>query len=210
MTIFVEYAILDNLVINAILLWFTFRTVKHKLVWWKIAICIFIGTLFAVVVPLATMGLLTVFSPRNFYIAIIILMAVKLLTTVMFLFVLSQMIKFLNLKTKATNHIRDVVITYKGKTIKTRGFLDTGNRLTDPTDSSPIVVISLNLYLKMFPIIKGHYIDVATVTSTAKMLVFSPTNFTIDKTPYENVKLGVSMRNFRDSVKYDVLLNPLL
>ncbi|MDR0461846.1 MAG: sigma-E processing peptidase SpoIIGA [Christensenellaceae bacterium] len=212
MSIYVEYAIIDNLVINFVLLGFLFKTIKHKLVLWKMAVCITVGMLFACVVPLASMGLLTIFNPKTFYVAIVVLMATKVFVTVMFLCVMSGLIKFMCMRQAVTTHLRDCIITYKGKEYKTKGYLDTGNRLVDPESNAPVVIISLKLYLKMFPVINGHYINFSTVDkSDAKMFVFAPAKFEIidnkQKISHDNVRLGLSYKSFRDSIKYDALLN---
>lgn len=126
-------------------------------------------------------------------------------------------IKFLKnyLKHKQTRcSTYDVTITIDGKKYYIRGFLDSGNRLYD--DNNPIVVISFACFCKIFknfPFEKimldrvsgvdlknAHYINVATATSSAKMLVFNcdsiqicHDDINIKKT---NVAMGVSKKNF--------------
>jgi phosphatidylglycerophosphate synthase len=212
MTIYLEYAIVDNIVINLVLLCFVFWNVKNKLAAWKLTICIAVGMVFACVVPLASIGLLTAINPRNFYIAITILMAAKVFVTCVFLFFMSALIKFLNLRGALNNHLCDIVITYKGKEYKTRAYLDTGNRLIDPESKAPVVIISKRLYLKMVPILSGHYISFSTVDKAdGKMFVFKPNKFEIvtkdKKTQHENVRIGLAMRDFKDKIKYEALLN---
>jgi hypothetical protein len=224
MTVYVEYAVLDNLVINCVLLGFVLYTVRRKLVLWKILTCIGIGAVFAVGLPILSMGLLSFFSPGTFTIAIAILMCVKVLVTVIFLAVMLGLIRFLNKRGKLTGFLHDVVITMGEQKYRVRGYMDTGNRLTD--GDAPVVVISMSLFLKMFPeiapdrivlnkldadISSGHYINFSTVGRNGKMFVFSPSGLEIvDKdrtTAHGNVRLGVSMRSFCDAVKYDALLN---
>jgi len=212
MTIYLEYAIIDNIVINLVLLWFVFRTVKNKLVWWKMSICIALGMIFACCVPLASIGLLSALNPRNFFIAVTILMCAKVFVTIIFLVVMSALIRFLNMRGALTNHLRDIVITYGGKEFKTRAYMDTGNRLIDPESKAPVVIISKKLYLKMVPILSGHYINFSTVDkSDAKMFVFKPTKFEVitqnKKTAHDNVRIGLSGRDFKDKIKYEALLN---
>jgi len=210
MTVYLEYAIIDNLVINCLLLWFMFRTVKNKSKqWWKIALCVFVGLVFAIAVPLLSAGLLLFFQPQNFGIAVSVLMVVKVLVTVMFVFVMSKLIKYLTVREKVTNFLRDVVITYRDKEYKIKGYLDTGNRLVDPEGNVPIVVISHDLYMKMFPVVKGHYVQFNTVGKAGKMFVFEPKGFMVGDSNF-NVRLGVSMKKFRDAAKYDALLNASL
>jgi hypothetical protein len=210
MTIYVEYAIFDNLVINAILLWFTLRTVGRRVAWWKILVFVATGSFFACAVPILSAVLLTGFAIGSFTAAVSVLMAVKVAVTVVFLWILRQLIRFLNVRDAAGNFLRDLIITVKGKRFRVKGYLDTGNRLVDPESNTPVVIISMSLYLKMFPISVGHYVDFSTVDRTAKMFVFRPSEFQVRSkrafTPH-NVSLGVSMTAFRDVNKYDALLH---
>lgn len=206
MTIYVEYAVIDNLLVNAILLWFMFRTVRNKMAFWKMTMCAGVGLFFALVLPICSMSMLTVFNPKSFYLAIGLLMAVKVFVTIMFIWLLSILIKIMTKQGKAENFIRDVTITHRDREYKIRAFLDTGNRLIDPKSLAPVVVISRDLYMKMFPILSGYYIDFATVGKRGKMLVFKPASFSIDNQSFD-VRLGVSSKNFRTPIKYDALLN---
>jgi len=214
MTVYVEYAVLDNLVINVVLMAFVLYTVRRKLVLWKVLTCVGIGALFAVALPILAIGLLTFFSPRTFTIAIAMLMVIKVFVIVVFLAVMLGMIKILNKRHRIERFLHDVVITVGDQQHRVRGYLDTGNHLAD--GDVPVVVISISLFMKMFPKwplspVEGHYINFSTVGKAGKMFVFTPTKFEIaDKNAtkaHENVRLGVSTRGFRDAVKYDALLN---
>jgi len=206
MTIYLEYAIIDNLVINCVLLWFVFRSVGHKLVWWKITTFVLIGAIVSVLLPILSMILLASLGIQKYYIAITLLMATKLFTTVLFLYIMLGLIKFLSKREKVTSFVHDISFTAKDKQFKCKGFLDTGNSLTDPVEKLPIVVISLDLYLKIFPVHNGRYIEFSTVGKSGKMLVFKPQGFKVAGKDFD-VIFGVSMKNFGGSTKYDVLLN---
>lgn len=207
MRIYVEYAIFDNLIINSILLWFVFRTLKHRVTWWRVAICAVVGGVFAVVLPLLSMGLLALVSPRDFSLAMSMLLMVKILVTVVFLLVMGALIKFLAKRGTMRNFLRDVVITFRDKEFRVKGYLDTGNRLVD--EGAPVVVISRSLYFDMceFSRPKGHYINFSTVGGGDKMFVFRPSGFEIGGQGAREVCLGVATRGFGDSIKYDALLN---
>ena len=285
MTVYLEYAIIDNLVINTLLLWFTFRTVKQAAPKWKILLSAVAGTVFALVLPLvnvalsgvtagagaaAVMVLLKIFvgalmvfivQHKSFvrYILFLLIFVAytfalggaiygvthatsalpKAVTSVpigvfigagtVFLWVLFKLIKFLNVRHSINNYLRDVIITYKDNKFKITSYLDTGNRLIDPKSNAPVVIITMSLFLKMFPdvsvdrillnklckenITDGHYINFSTVDRESKMFVFRPSAFeVVDKRTKKNcdVRLGVSMKGFKDAVKYDALLNARL
>ncbi|MCL2229078.1 MAG: sigma-E processing peptidase SpoIIGA [Firmicutes bacterium] len=226
MTIFVEYAIIDNLVVNSMLLFFMFRNIRGKMYLRKVILCVAVGIVFAIVVPVLSMGLLLYFEPRNFATAMAMLMSVKIFTTVLFVFMMSKLIKYMTKKHMVSNMIRDIVITYKDESFKAKSYIDTGNRLVDPESGAPVVIITISLFLKIFPdipadrivmnrlekenITEGRYIDFATVGKSSKMFVFAPSKIEVlgeTKTVHENVRLGLSMKGFRDVVKYDALLN---
>ena len=279
-----EYAIIDNLVINALLLWFVFRTVKQAPPRVRIGISAVVGTAFALLAPLlsytgvlafvikllvgagmvfivqnkslarfvvcyllflvytftlggAILGLLYMFSSTAggllyFTYNTAVPIGVFVLAGIVSAKLISIAIKFLNLRHSVNNHLRDVVIHYKDDKYKVLSYLDTGNRLVDPKSSAPVVIITLSLFLKMFPDIcathvvmnklekhaidDGHYINFSTVDQkTGKMFVFAPKKIEVVETrqktkQIDNVRLGVSMRGFKDVVKYDALLNASL
>lgn len=286
MTIYFEYAIIDNLVINSLLLWFVFRTIKQKAPKWRVFASAVVGTIFALVLPLVTLGgvggtiaivsikifvgclMVFIVQSKSFarYLLFLLLfvtytfalggaiygiafavtgvegsllyftqatsipMGLLIGTAVVFLWVLSKLIKFLNVRHSINNYLRDVVITYKDNKFKITSYLDTGNRLIDPKSNAPVVIITLSLFLKMFPDVSvdriflnklcseniedGHYINFSTVENNARMFVFAPSKLEImdrktTKT-IEEVRLGVSMKGFRDAVKYEALLNAQL
>ncbi|MCL2846421.1 MAG: sigma-E processing peptidase SpoIIGA [Firmicutes bacterium] len=270
MEIWIEQAIIDNMVVNAMLLYFVFRTVKQRVPRLRVFFASLVGTGFALALPLLTftsiaalgvrlfVGALMTFIVQNrgvkrwllFYLiflaytfafggAVIGVMTMtghtfETLTpgmiigvVVVFALVMRVLVKFLNVRHSISNHLRDIVIHHRGHRYKITSYLDTGNRLRDPTSGAPVVIISLSLFLKMFPDIApdkillnrltdegiedGRYIDLTTVAGETRMFTFQPTALEIlrGKT-HDSVRLGVSMRGFRDAVKYDALLNAQL
>jgi stage II sporulation protein GA (sporulation sigma-E factor processing peptidase) len=155
-------------------------------------------------------------SGTNKYIVI----GVLLLMFVLFNF----LIKFLNVRAAVGSHLRDTVIYYGDNKFKICSFADTGNRLLDPKSSAPVCIISLSLFIKMFPDIEidklimnklgdeindGHYINYSTIANrSSKMFVFAPKKIEVagGKTT-DNVRLGVTLHGFGGTVKYDALLN---
>lgn len=141
-----------------------------------------------------------------------------------FYFLMRLLVKFLNIRHSLSNNLRDIIIHHRGERYKITSYLDTGNRLTDPENGAPVVVISLSLFLKMFPDISpdrivlnklgdsdiedGRYIQFSTVAGQANMFTFATQKLEITggKT-HENVRLGLSMKGFKDAVRYDALLN---
>jgi stage II sporulation protein GA (sporulation sigma-E factor processing peptidase) len=138
--------------------------------------------------------------------------------------VLNYLIKFLNIRASIGGHLRDLIIYYGDNKFRINSFADTGNRLIDPRSNAPVCIISLALFIKMFPEIEvdklilnklgdeitdGHYINYATVADASqKMFVFAPDKVEIvgGKSTH-NVRLGVTMRGFGGAVKYDALLH---
>jgi hypothetical protein len=133
------------------------------------------------------------------------------------------LIKFLNVRACIGGHLRDTVIYYGDNKFRINSLADTGNRLVDPKSAAPVCIISLSLFIKMFPDIEvdklimnrlgdeindGHYINYSTVSGAGKMFVFAPKKIEIagGKTT-DNVRLGVNFRGFGGAVKYDALLN---
>lgn len=144
-----------------------------------------------------------------------------------FFMLMKLLVKYLNARHSVSQHLRDIVIHYKGEKYEITSYLDTGNRLTDPLTKAPVVIISLSLFLKIFPDISadkivlakldkevedGRYIPFSTVGKGGKLFTFSPSCLEVLETKskskkHENVRLGVSMKGFKDAVQYDALLH---
>ena len=265
------------MVINTLLFYFVFKTIKQKVPWWRVILASVVGTGFAFVMPLLTWTGVAAFFVRLFIGAGLVFIvqsksfvrwllcyllflaytfafggavfgllfmlgntqegltfftynssiAVGLLVGAVALFALLMrlLVRYLNARHSVSQHLHDVIIHHRGEKYKITSFLDTGNRLTDPVSRAPVVVISLGLFLKMFPEISadrivlnklteegiedGRYIPFTTVDSKpSKMFTFSPSKLEIVKgKSHDNVRLGLSMRGFKDAVKYDALLN---
>lgn len=112
------------------------------------------------------------------------------------------------------------IIQYQGKNIKIKALLDSGNALVDPVSQKPVSIISLAVFLQMFPnitadkillkelesyVTEGHYINYQTVSGTGQMFVFPPEKLQINGTTVQSL-LGVSTQNFGNR-KYDAIIN---
>jgi len=271
MTIYIENAIIDNMVINTLLLYFVFKTIKQPVPKWRVVISASVGTMFAILLPLLTWTGFGAFAVRMFIgasmvyivqsksLARFLLFYLLFLTYtfafggaiygIMFMFTDSQtamghmqvpmgllvagvavfayimrlLIKYLNVRHSVNNLLRDVVIYYGDEKFKITSYLDTGNRLIDPVSKAPVVIITVSLFLKMFPDVSvdriylnrlckeniddGRYINFSTVGNSSQMFVFAPQKIEIMGKQHENVRLGVTMKGFKDAIKYDALLN---
>ena len=107
-----------------------------------------------------------------------------------------------------------------GKQFRVNALLDSGNALVDPVSQTPVSIISLAMFLEMFPSISadqilfneletcvtnGHYIDCQTVNGKGQMFVFAPDKMQINGNQVQSL-LGVSTQNFGNQ-KYDAILN---
>lgn len=116
--------------------------------------------------------------------------------------------------------LHQTLIECCGKKFWVNGLLDSGNVLVDPISRVPVSIISLAMFLQMFPKISadeillndlekhvtgGHYIPCQTVNGKGQMFVFPPDRMRINGTSVKSL-LGVSTQNFGNQ-KYDAILN---
>ncbi len=118
-------------------------------------------------------------------------------------------------------YLNATVIHYAGHIFKLRGFLDSGNALSDPETHAPVCVISLPVFLQMFPQItadqilmkelprlvpNGHYLTCRTVHGKDDIFVFPPDKLQINGTTVKNCLLGVAVKDLGNE-QYEALLN---
>ncbi len=111
-------------------------------------------------------------------------------------------------------------IECRGRCFQVKALLDSGNSLIDPVSQTPVSIISLAMFLQMFPeisadkillnelescVTNGHYIKCQTVNGNGQMFVFPPDKLQINGTTVQSL-LGVSTQNFCNQ-KYDAILN---
>lgn len=118
-------------------------------------------------------------------------------------------------------YLSQTIIYHAGNVFKLKGFIDSGNSLVDPVSQLPVSIISLPVFLEMFPeitadkillheldevITGGHYIDYKTISGKGKLFVFRPDKMQINGTKITDGLLGVAAKDFGNA-KYDALLN---
>ena len=135
---------------------------------------------------------------------------------------------------KSRNRTRTIeTFSYKvklkanGKEIEEEGYLDSGNMLFDPITSRPVVLISFDVFTRIYSDInflsaymkkidteklrEGHYIKINSVGSATSILVFTAEELEISKEGfeqrYERVALGLSFSGFERAFGKGVLLN---
>ncbi len=116
--------------------------------------------------------------------------------------------------------LHQTTIKCGGKSFNLTAFLDSGNALTDPVSNIPVSIISLPVFLQMFPTVSadqillhkletcvsgGHYIDCQTVNGKSQLFVFPPDKIQINGMSVHSL-LGVSTHNLGNQ-KYDAILN---
>ena len=117
--------------------------------------------------------------------------------------------------------LHKVSVTVNGKTVQMQGFLDSGNRLTDPVTNAPVVVVEADVLSKWFnaeesiKLLSGkaygaHMMSIRSVSGNGRMVVFSADKVEVDGKPQDRVLLGVSTKKLEKVFGAKVLLNPLL
>lgn len=137
---------------------------------------------------------------------------------------LIRAIKYFTYKSNFSNYFYNLEINTANRKINLIAYLDTGNIIYDNVENMGVSVISFKSFLKIFknfPLHKilmkdfkntsltnAHFINVKTINSADKMLVFELNNVKIKSKNFEliNQKMlfGVSKQNFAN---YDCLLN---
>ncbi len=140
-----------------------------------------------------------------------------------FSFILIKAIKSLIQQFKIKQFVYDLEIKNKGKKIKLKAYLDTGNMLVDNVSNKPVIIINFLTYNKLLGKFcfkdlffdsdknKGYHIEYKTVSGKSKMFVFKPDDvFLISGTKKQelDVVLGVTLKGFGDKANFDALLNP--
>lgn len=140
-----------------------------------------------------------------------------LVAVVLLFYIIVQKILYWHRRQKL---LHQTTIYHKGKSFLVKALLDSGNSLVDPVSQTPVSIISLAVFLEMFPevsasqilgreldtyITGGHYIDCQTVNGKAQMFVFPPDKLQINGSTVNSL-LGVSTQNFGNR-KYDAILN---
>lgn len=145
-------------------------------------------------------------------------------------FVFRRVVMFAKRIKDSRAFVADTEITVFSKTVKTKGFLDTGNRLYDAATGLPIVVLNAKAALgildsEKLSLILGkhgeeiasgaHYMEYSTVGGKGgKILVLQPDEIRLyfGQTEHriKDVMIGISFSDFKDCTDYDVILHPAI
>lgn len=130
----------------------------------------------------------------------------------------------------AKNFIANTEITAFSKTFKSKGFLDTGNRLYDDKTGLPVVILNFSAALRLLDNDKlsallskrgedvgsgAHYIEFSSVGGqNNQILVFQPDEIRLyfgqTEHKIKDVMIGISLSRFGDCTDYDVILHPAI
>ena len=140
-----------------------------------------------------------------------------LVVVVLLFYIILQKLLHWHRRQKLLHHTK---IEYGGKSFCLKALLDSGNALIDPVSRSPVSIISLSVFLQMFPDISadnimlhelehciknGRYINCQTVNGKSQLFIFPPDKMQINGMTVESL-LGVSTQDFGHQ-KYDAILN---
>ncbi len=140
-----------------------------------------------------------------------------------------QLIRHFYNKRSIKNFVYKVKIFNNSTSVVINGFLDTGNRLCDKESGEPITIINYKTFNKIVKEVdiaalllgnlnsnnlkNAKYINFYSASGkTNKILVFEVDKMQIylsdENKIYKSVKLGLSLKKFKDYINYDALLNP--
>ncbi|GKX66604.1 sigma-E processing peptidase SpoIIGA [Inconstantimicrobium mannanitabidum] len=87
-----------------------------------------------------------------------------ILFAILLYIILLRIITFIKDKLVINKLIYDVEVVNKGKTIKFRAFLDTGNELVEPVTLLPVIILEENYFDEILPNKDVYYINYSTVS----------------------------------------------
>ena len=273
MEVYIEYVIIDNLIINYLLLSLVVFTRKSNIKKTKLWFGSVVGTIFALICPLIQINSILLFmgklmvgviislfisrlAIRDVLISYILFISytflmggvcyfilialdipvtssgvliysfdipvsIIILIVYVYYLIVRRLVRY---RRNILNYMYEVTI-YKGdKTMELCGFLDTGNQIYDEY-GMPVVVISLNSFLRIYPEISllrvatnnvnnsdisdSKYLTISTANSTSKILVFRVDKLKVlvdkDTKEYKDVTVGVSNSDFNQN--FDCILH---
>ena len=259
LAVYIEYVLLDNIIIDYLLLKYTFLLVRGESGFWRLLLCSFLGAAFAAAMPIIDLPQYIAIPLKLAFSAVLVFAAGKFKTKKSYLisFIVFNLYTFLlggsvtgvfNLfhlpldkeysvglvilaayfliklahkgvtllyrRKNIYSCVSECEIELNGRSVKAKGFLDTGNNLYDTESNLPVVVCSKSVAFTLtdgFKIkIPGKYIRVSTAVGADKMLVFKIDKLKIynrDKVNiFDNVLLGVARHAFAES-GYDLILH---
>lgn len=152
----------------------------------------------------------------NFPIGLILLICL-----IMYLIVKNLINQFYSQK-RTEKFLYNVTINYLGKQTTCTAFLDSGNRLAE--NNKPIILINMDTLTKLCDVklsdiilkkvdkinLKNiHQIDINSVATSSKLLVFEIDNIIIDNKNFSNILAGISLNTFAN-LDVGCILSPLM
>lgn len=135
MEIYIEYALAENFLLDAMLLWLALKAAKQQISFKRIALASAFGAAFAVIFPLLDTGKILSYILKFSVGALLTLIAVKgkgigryLLTGALFFGFSFALVKELYRRRAVRRFVYLCRVTLGDRSIKADGFLDSGNR----------------------------------------------------------------------------------
>ncbi len=257
--VYIEYVLLDNIIIDYLLLKYTFKLLGGESGFWRLFFCACMGAAFAALLPLVSLplwaslpikalfaaglvwaagkfgtkrsyflslavfhlytfllggsvtGIFNLFSlplDREYSVGLVILAAYLLVK------LMHKGVRLLYRRKNVFAYVSDCEISFRGRTVRAKGFLDTGNRLYDRETEAPVVICSKSVAFELSDNLRvklgGKPLKIATAAGTDEITVFKIDSLKIyrgDKANiFNNVLLGVAKTAFRDG-GYDLILH---
>jgi stage II sporulation protein GA (sporulation sigma-E factor processing peptidase) len=142
----------------------------------------------------------------------------------LFMFFLCKLvIKFQQRKNRIKDFSYVVKIKDNGKEIEEEGFLDSGNMLYDNITKKPVILISYDVFKKLYSQISmtklltksidkssiknGHYIRINSIGNNTSLLIFTIDQLEVNNICHEDVMVGLSFSGFEKSFGKNILLH---
>lgn len=275
MEVYIEYAIIDNMTIDLLILVLTSKLNKLDVSKLRLTLTALFGTIIALISPLLTgiflilvkllcgltMPLLLLKKP-SFKTYIIVMLSFILITAVfggvclaicsffnlnfqvengaimvysfptglaiiiafIMFYIIKNLIKHFYTKKRLSKFLYDVWFSLNNTLVKTSGFLDSGNKLSDQISGKPITLINFELFSKLtdvklsdvllkkydkIPLKNVHEVELKSLTKSSKIMVFEIDNILIDNTlKIEQALVGLSVVDFQNNLDAECILSP--
>lgn len=275
MEIYIEYAIIDNMTIDLLILVLTSKLNKLDVSKLRLTLTALFGTIIALISPLLsgiflilakllcglTMPLLLLKKPK-FKLYIIVMLSFFLITAIfggvclaicsffnlnfqvengaimvysfpvglaliiafIMFYIIKNLIKHFSSQKRLAKFLYDVWFLLDNTLVKTSGFLDSGNKLSDQKSGKPITLINFELFSKLtdvklsdvllkkydkIPLKNVHEVELKSLTKSSKIMVFEIDNILIDNTlKIEQALVGLSVVDFQNNLQAECILSP--
>lgn len=275
MEVYIEYAIIDNMTIDLLILVLTSKLNKLDVSKLRLTLTALFGTIIALISPLLsgiflilakllcglTMPLLLLKKPK-FKLYIIVMLSFLLITAIfggvclaicsffnlnfqvengaimvysfpvglaliiafIMFYIIKNLIKHFSSQKRLAKFLYDVWFLLDNTLVKTSGFLDSGNKLSDQKSGKPITLINFELFSKLtdvklsdvllkkydkIPLKNVHEVELKSLTKSSKIMVFEIDNILIDNTlKIEQALVGLSVVDFQNNLQAECILSP--